>query len=240
MSQLSSTIFSDPLVAQLLCSIDINVPRPISPQAILSIEDLTALVQATFTHPHGVLLRPLFLLAFFGFVRISNLLPKSALHYDPHFTLLRQDVALSSQHATITLKFTKSRQSRSRLSYVQVPVLNNSILCPVRAVSQLLALEPLPSEAPLFARRLQGQIRPLTQVQARQALATLCSNLNISYKALGFHGFRRSGVSFLYSHQVSLQHLQHHGTWSSQAIYNYLANSATSTVVPSAFQHLLA
>ena len=50
----SGAIFSDPSVAQLLHSIDINVPRPISPQAILSIEDLTALVQATFTHPLGV------------------------------------------------------------------------------------------------------------------------------------------------------------------------------------------
>ena len=65
----STCIFSDPLVSQLLHSIDVNVPRPISTHTILSIEDLTALVQATFTHPLGVFLRPLFLLGFFGFLR---------------------------------------------------------------------------------------------------------------------------------------------------------------------------
>ena len=33
-----------------------------------------ALVQATYTHPLGKFIRPLFLLGFFGFFRISNLL----------------------------------------------------------------------------------------------------------------------------------------------------------------------
>ena len=78
--QWPSSIFSDPLVSQLLHSIDVNVPRPLSNPTILSIADLTALIQATFTHPLGFFLRPLFLLAFFGFFRISNLLPKSSVH----------------------------------------------------------------------------------------------------------------------------------------------------------------
>ena len=86
------------------------------------------------------------------FFCISNLLPKSSLTFEPHFTILRQDVALPPQHATITLKSTKSRQSRSKLSYVQVPRLNNSNLCPFRAVSQLLALEPFMARSGLSLR----------------------------------------------------------------------------------------
>ena len=85
---------------------------------VLSIADLTKLIQATYQHPLGVFLRPLFLLAFFGFLRISNLLPKCSAHWNAHFTLLRGDIVLGSDHAIIGLKWTKSRQSRARLSHV--------------------------------------------------------------------------------------------------------------------------
>ena len=134
-------------------------------------------------------------------------------------------------HAILTLRWTKSRQSRSHLSHIQVPLLPDSPLSPVAALRPLFLF--------LFSWYVKGHIVSLPQVQACQALAQLCQALGLEYKSLGFHAFRKSGVSFLYANRMGFQHLQHHGTWSSNAIYHYLANSSTSTVVPSAFRSLL-
>ena len=76
-------------------------------------------------------------------------------------------------------------------------------------------------------------------LQVRLILKQFCQSLNLPYKQLGFHGFRRFGVSFLYSHNIPLAQLKQHGTWSSDAIYSYLTNSATVGCVPQAFASLL-
>ena len=64
-------VFQHFLVTQLLHSIDINVPRSVSTSTIL-----TTLIQATHHHSLGVFLRPLFLLAFFGFLLFHMALSK--------------------------------------------------------------------------------------------------------------------------------------------------------------------
>ena len=79
-------IFEHPLVSQMLHPIDINVPRSPPTRNVFSISDLQALIRASLQHPFGLVLRPLFLLAFFGFLHISNLFPSSAFHFDPHST----------------------------------------------------------------------------------------------------------------------------------------------------------
>ena len=73
-------IFHHPLVSQLLHSVDVNVPRSLPPRQVFSISNMQALIRASGHHPLGRLLRPLFLLAFFGFLRISNLLHIIIIH----------------------------------------------------------------------------------------------------------------------------------------------------------------
>lgn len=216
------------------------MPRTLSPKDIFTIPQLTQLIHLTSSHKLGLYLRPLFLLAFFGFLRISNLLPKSAYSYDPHMLLLRQDVQFNpSGGLTLTLKWSKARQSRSQQARVSLPVLPGHPLCPVNALHRLLITTSPPPFAPLFSALSHGAFLPLTQVQARSALAELCAQAGFPYERLGFHAFRRSGVSFLYSQDIPLSHLKNHGTWSSDAIYHYLSNDTASSFIPKAFHRLL-
>ena len=201
---LPSQALDSPIVLRLLRSIDKNVPRPLAPKSVFTISQLVSLVQLAHKHPLAVLLVPLFLLAFFAFLRISNLLPKSKYHWDNHHTLLRKDISFTPSGLTIVLRWTKSRQSRSQISKLQVPALPSHPLCPVAAVSRLFGHHPLPQDAPCFAYRAQGRIFCLTQMQARLALKWLCLQLNLPYNQLGFHAFRRSGVAFLFANGVPL------------------------------------
>ena len=125
------------------------------------------------------------------------------------------------------------------MASIQIPTLRGHPLSPVQALEDLYFAYRLPEQAPLFGHPVKGSIVSLTQVQARLALASLCTSLGFPYKSLGFHAFRRSGVSYLYANRVPLPHLKHHGTWKSDAIYTYLSNSATAGVIPQAFQSLL-
>ena len=236
---LPAQALDSPMVLCLLRSIDKNVPRPLVPKSVFTIFQLVSLVQLALKQPLAILLVPLFLLAFFAFLRISNLLPKSRFHWDNHCTLLRKDISFTPSGLTIVLRWTKSRQSRSQLSKVQVPSLPSHPLCPVAAVSQLFKQQPLPQDAPCFAYMAQGSILSLTQMQERLALKRLCLQLNLPYNQLGFHAFRRSGVAFLFANGVPLTNLKQHGTWQSDAIFAYLNNSATMGCVPQAFAGLL-
>ena len=228
-----------PLVSRLLKAIDRSVPRVLTPKDIFTLPQFQALIQATGSHPLGIFLKPLFLLAFFGFLRISNLLPQSSTNWDPHYTLLWQDVTWDPSIITIRLRWTKTRQSRSQTAAIQVPTLRDHPLSPVNALEDLFFAHRSTPTAPLFSRLVNGTLTSITQVQARQALSALCYSLGLPYKSLGFHAFRRSGVSYLFANQVPLPHLKHHGTWKSDAVHAYLANSATAGVIPQAFTRLL-
>ena len=82
----------------------------------------------------------------------------------------------------------------------------------------------VPPQALLFSSFRQGWFVSvcITQTQARLALSDMCNQIGLSYSSLGFHGFRRSGVSFLYANNIPLSNLQTHGTWTSEAVYSYL------------------
>ena len=40
-----------------------------------------------------------------------------------------------------------------------------------------------------------------------------------------FHSFRRSGASLAFSHNVPLQEIQWHGTWTSDCVWRYVTDS---------------
>ena len=191
-----SQVFDSSIITRALRAIDISVPRIPKSKEIFSIQDLTNLIHLTLAHPWGLVLRPLFVLAFFAFLRISNLLPQSAHHYDSHYTLLWRDVAFKDNMTTITLRYTKSRQSRSTLTHLQVPTFAGSPLCPVQALKALLHTYHLSPQFPLFTMMDSAGPRTLTQAHARLLLAQLCTQLNLPYQALGFHAFCCSEVFF--------------------------------------------
>lgn len=118
----------------------------------ITVEILLQLFSKFDFHNHlHVCMRALFLVAFFSFLRISNLVPHKlsdianpqACHLTP------SNVTFTSQGALLRITHTKTIQFRERQLEIPLPCIPGSPLCPVTALKQYLASVQLPPRSPL-------------------------------------------------------------------------------------------
>ena len=120
-----------------------------------------------------------------------------------------------------------------------LPTLKNE-LCPVKALTKLLNSYPSDNNAPLFQIYSMSQWSPLTDVRVRKHLKKVLHALNMQYFIITLHSFRRSGATFAFNHNVKIQNIKHHGTWTSDCVWRYVTSSAdTGRQVASMFQQEL-
>ena len=130
--------FDHHLVSSYIRSISINSNFSPTPRAIFDLNTLAAISKACEILYDPPLFRAAFLLAFFAFLRMSNIAPHSRFKFDRNKHILRQDILFLPPGAHILLKWTKTLQDSSAHHFVQIPVLKNPTLCPVRAIKKLL------------------------------------------------------------------------------------------------------
>ena len=223
-----------------LRSIALNVPTPRKVKGIFDIRSLTAIIAMCDNFPLGYIYKSLFLLAFFAFLRLSNLVPPSLSSFSPATHLCRGDLILQPHFATLVLKWSKTLQKQSQFATVHIPSLGASPLCPLAAAHTMATRLPLPSNSPMFAIPQGSGVIPLTQSKVRRFLALILNSLGIDPSTHPFHSFRRSGASLAFNSNVSLQSIQHHGTWSSDAVWAYIiSNPHHQGSVAATFQSLL-
>ena len=205
-------------------------------KGIFDIHTITNLLYvAAYLSDHEVY-RAIYLLAFFGFMRISNLLPVSRKMFDVQKQLCRGDVIVQQDKAAIIVKWSKTIRSPSQGTFIIIPRLPGHVLCPVSALEIMFEKFPAPRNAPLFI----ASNGVLTQSQVRLHLAKLLHALGMNHKLYPFHTFRRSGATFAYNNHVHLQGIKRHGTWSSDAVQAYLINdSHNASMVANMFQNVL-
>ena len=221
-------------------SVSINSPYCPKFRGTISIPLLHQLVSACDSIPYGKIYKSAFLLAFFAFLRLSNLAPVSPKSFDPTRHFLRGDVIFGHPGAHIILKWAKSMQSSSKHQVIQIPLLPQSPLCPVTALKHLLHSVPAPSSAPLFLLPRPSGLSVLTAPMISACLSKIITGLGLNPSHFGFHSFRRSGVSWAADHNVPIQNLKAHGGWSSSAINCYLTHTPiASSTVATTFQRLL-
>ena len=131
-------------------SITINSRFSPTPRVFFYIYTLYRLSLACDTLSDPILFRAIFLTAFFAFLRMSNVAPHSARAFDPTRHFVRQDPIFAVPGAHLLIKWTKTLQSSNSHHIVQLPTLDNIMLCPVRALRALLSSRPLSSSHPLF------------------------------------------------------------------------------------------
>ena len=85
--------------------------------------------------------------AFFGFMRVSEYTSSHKTKYDPTSTLLYEDLSIANDMATIHIKASKTDPFREGVS-IRLAA-NNSLLCPITALRQYLAVHPSRT-GPLF------------------------------------------------------------------------------------------
>ena len=147
---LSPLPLSHHLVTLALKSLAINVPATRRVKGIFDLEVLHNLVALCDGFPLGFVYKSVFLLAFFAFFRLSNLVPPSVSSFSPLVHLCRGDFIPHSSFATIVVKWSKTLQNQSQFATVQVPCLGSSPLCPLAAVAAMASTLPLPANPPCF------------------------------------------------------------------------------------------
>ena len=128
--------FKHKLVLDYVRSITINSHFSPVPKGIFDVKTLAQITQACDLLDDPPLYKSAFLLAFFGFLRMSNIAPHSKQKFDSqkHF---RQDIMFAPPGAHILLKWTKTLQHNKSHHFVQIPLLSNSPMCPVQALKHL-------------------------------------------------------------------------------------------------------
>ena len=105
----------------------------------------------------------LFLVAFFSFLQISNLVPRtiSDLSHRSPLYLARSSVRFSTCGAVLSVTHTKTLQFNQRTLEIPLPLIPGSLLCPVSAPRTYLQHVPAAPNLPLFGLYINGQYQPI-------------------------------------------------------------------------------
>ena len=200
---------------------------------------LENIVKVASTLPFGTTFVPLYLLCFFSFLRLSNILPHTVNSFDITRQLARGDVLHTDTGAIVIIKWSKTLQDRKTTTTITIPDLGSSPLCPVKALQRMCKAIPADKNSPLFLLKRPTKISVLTDSVARKHLKEVSKILKCASN-LTFHAFRKAGATWAFQHGVPLEHIKTHGTWASDAVYTYLnASTSLSSPVASAFRTAL-
>ena len=123
---------------------------------------------------------------------------------------------------TVSLKWSKTMQTRDRIHTIVLPKLGSSIWCPVRALKKVVAVyNPGPND-PLFQVMNQNGFKLVTESRLRKVLPRLNVMLGLDPHHFTFHTFRRSGAMCAYNAHVPLQSIKSHGSWASECVWTYI------------------
>ena len=167
--------------------------------------------------------KAVYLVSFYYFLRLSNLVPHSVQQFSALRHLARGDAIFHPTKVVILLKRSKTMQSNIKL--ITILCIPNSTICPVMALSNLLAITPKGSNLPLFQFKVPGTWVPLTDNRGRRHFALIIAKLDLADSGFTFHTFRRSGATFAFNNDVTLQNIQRHGTWTSDCVWRYITDS---------------
>ena len=219
----------------------IRIHRPFHPKVLahLNLSLLEKIINLSDHMQFPQVFKPLYLLMFFSFLRMSNVLPHAIHQFDFSRHLARADVIFGITGAVLLIKWSKTMQNRRDFVTISLPDLGGSHLCPVSALKEMFQFFPGSDNSPVFVIPKSKGLVPLTDSVARKHLKDVSKFLGLN-PSLTFHDFRRGGAAWAFQNGVPLEHIMKHGIWKSDAIWAYLS-SAVNAVSPVAlaFQQAL-
>ena len=237
---LNFQLLDHPKVKYFLRSMKLNRPLVVSPKNIMSLDTLTNLVRQCDHIYAGQIFKSIFLIAFFGFLRISNLAPHAVKDFDSSRHLTLGDVSFSKNYMKLIIKWSKTMQTRDAVHVLTLPRLRGSKLCPVAALRRALQqYQPLPQD-PLFQINTSSGWQVITDSRIRKTLSRLNEKMGFSKHHFTFHTFQRSGASLAYNSHVPIQKIKQHGSWTSECVWRYIQeNNTYSKDIADSFAQLI-
>ena len=221
---LSDFPFSHVQVKYFVRSLQITNPITVTLKKIIDIPLLRRIVHQCDQTYMGQVFKAIYLTAFFSFLRLSNFVPHALAQFSAKKHLTKEDIFFQANKAIILVKWSKTLQTSSSAKLIHLPRLGNDI-CPVVALQNVLTLVPQAANSPLFQYKTLTGWQPLTDSRVRSHLASVLQSLGLSRSHISFHSFRRSGATFAFNHNVPLQDIKHHGTWTSDCVWRYVTDS---------------
>ena len=108
-------------VKYFLKSIRINRPMKIVKKNVMDVDTLNKLIHLCDSIYMGKIFEAVFLLAFFGFLRLSNIAPHSVAAFDPTRHITAGDLIFTSKFMKIVLKWSKTNQNRDKTHLLSLP-----------------------------------------------------------------------------------------------------------------------
>ena len=194
--------------------------RPITPRML---HDLCAACDRAAT-PLTASIKVAILFGFCGFLRQSNLAPRTASGFDPTRHTCRGDVLLQPPGLVIVLKWSKTMQAAGPASLLPIPTVKIQAIDPVQAYRDMLSLVPTnnPNDPLLLLPTATHNRIPITVSILRQAFHELLVIIGVDPALYSLHSLRRGGATAAFHKGASLMDIQRHGTWTSQAFMHYI------------------
>ena len=234
------TAFLDPRIRYFNKAVAKSSPMSVNIKSIIDIPMLTQIAKICDSMFMGFVYKASILLSFFSFLRISNLVPHTMSTFDQLKQLAQGDVFFAPPGAHILLKWSKTMQMKNSVRLIKIPALGASPICPVRALTKLLSLSPNGSNKPLFQVKFNHDWVPLSDSRLRKHFSIIMSRLHNQPSNITFHSLRRSGATWAFNSNVSLQNIQSQGTWTSDCVWAYITQAhQASDDVALTFQRLL-
>ena len=229
-----------PKVKYFIKSLKINRPLVITKRHIMDLKTLRQIILHCPRFADSVTMKAIFLTAFFGFFRISNLVPHSISTYDPSRQFSGGDIFFEKKFVKMLVKWSKTLQSRDEVKIITLPKLPDQVICPYLALRAVIQKYCPTKNQPLFQTYSNQKSQPMTDSRVRKTLSRIIHLMGLSKGFYTFHTFRRSGASLAYQAQVPVNDIKDHGTWTSDCVWTYIQNKAyVGTNVAQAFQKMM-
>ena len=159
------------------------------------------------------------LIAFFGCLRLSNLVPSSLNKFDPLKHLRRDDIKFEKNIVLLFFKWSKTNQYSNKVSWIPIcPVADNRFNVKVH-LEKLFKCVKVSDSAPLFSfdKKLSHSRNTLVRL-----LDSCVTKAGLSPEDYSWHSFRRGAAVFAFELGLADSAVQLLGDWSSSAFKNYL------------------
>lgn len=166
----------------------------------------------------------LFLVAFYSFLRKSNLVVDRINQNSPK-VILRSDVVFQPSFVYITVHATKTIQFRECTFSLPLTRVRGSLLCPVAALENHLRPSKVPNDAPLFSVRSARSFSPISYTHFSSFLSKVIKTIGLDSTKYSPHSFQRGGATFAFESQVPSELIKAQGDWRSDCYLIYLEMS---------------
>lgn len=194
----------------------VNRKQAITPQML---HEMSACLN--LTSPLHAAMWSLFLVAFFSFLRKSNLVISNASNSTK--VLCLSDLQFTAHGASLDIRETKTIQFKQRKLSIPIPSISGSRLCPISALRNHLLLNQPALNQPLFSvLSASGSSYPITYTLFSSFLKQLISIIGYDPSGFSPHSFRRGGATFAFDCGLPAEVIKMQGDWRSDAYQVYL------------------